>query len=115
MFSYAKHASFSICKFYHIPLFQVSLLLPVSVRRDYRYILSVSSPVFGVSYFFPGCLVRAVFLGGETMLTKLDWSPLVCYNFHKPLVFCLATSNDIYRSVTLLLKKLISQPDQCPD
>jgi len=60
------------------------------------------------SYLLPGCLVRTMFLGGETMLTELDQSPQVDYNFHKPLILYLATSYDLYRSVTLLYKGLIS-------
>jgi hypothetical protein len=63
---------------------------------------------FLYSYLLPGCLVRTMFLGGETMLTELDQSPQVDYNFHKPLILYLATSYDLYRSVTLLFKGLIS-------
>jgi hypothetical protein len=44
----------------------------------------LSSPVFDISYLFAGCLVRTMFLGGETMLTKHDGSAQVDYNFHKP-------------------------------
>jgi hypothetical protein len=40
--------------------------------------------VFDISYLFAGCLVRTMFLGGETMLTKHDGSAQVDYNFHKP-------------------------------